>query len=306
MLPEITQFGKWLRRKNPQASTHLDYTKDLRLFFTWASKPPDAITPRDVDAYIEHCLEKNLATATINRRLWAIHGLYRFLGTHADVGDVPSNPILLEYHLLRSGRQLPRDARDEDVARLFAQIEKPRDRAMYLLMLRCGLRVGEVQALSLSDLYLHPAYGGPSTRSGRALPRLWLNGKRSKQRVVYISHQALDALNTWLEVRPQVETGAVFVNRFGDRIARNGIEVLLGRYCCKAGVWITCHELRHCFGRHMTDAGMPVTSTQRLLGHARLSTTQLYLHVSDPKVQGDYEDAIEQVIERLSLEDGAE
>jgi site-specific recombinase XerD len=169
---------------------------------------------------------------------------------------------------------------------------------MYLLMLRCGLRVGEVHSLSLNDLYLHPAYG--------ALARLWLNGKRSTQRVVYVSHQALDALNAWLEVRPQVETQAVFVNRFGDRIARNGIEVLLGRYCRKAGVWITCHQLRHTFGRHMTDAGMPVTSVQRLLGHARLSTTQLYLHVSDPKVQADYEAAIEQVVQHLSLDGGAE
>jgi site-specific recombinase XerD len=298
MLPEITQFRKWLRRKNPQASTHLDYTKDLRLFFSWADKPPDAITLHDIDRYIEHCLEKDLATATINRRLWAIHGLYRFLGTHADAGNVPPNPILPEYHLLRTGRPLPRDACDEDVERLFAVIEKPRDRAMYMLMLRCGLRVGEVRALSLQDLYLHPTYSG--------LPRLWLNGKRSKQRVVYVSHQALDALNAWLEVRLEVETQAVFVNRFGNHIARNGIEVLLGRYCRKAGVCITCHQLRHTFGRHMTDAGMPVTSVQRLLGHARLSTTQLYLHVSDPKVQADYEAAIEQVVQHLSLDGGAE
>jgi site-specific recombinase XerD len=297
MLPEIVQFGKWLRRKSPHASTHSDYTKDLRLFFTWADKPPDAITPRDIDRYIEHCQEMDLATATINRRLWAIQGFYRFLGVHAGADHAPLNPILPDYHFLRKGRQLPRNARDEDIVRLFAAIEKPRDRAMYLLMLRCGLRVGEVQRLSLHDLYLHPQHGG--------FPRLWLNGKRSTQRVVYVSHQALDALNAWLDVRPEVKTQAVFVNRFGDRIARNGIEVLLGRYCRKAGVWITCHQLGHSFGRHMTDAGMPATSIQRLLGHTRLSTTQLYLHVSDPKVQADYESAIERVIERLSLDGGA-
>ena len=297
MLPEIARFGKWLRRKSPQASTHVHYTNDLKLFFAWADKPPAEITPRDIDRYIEHCLGLNHAVATINRRLWAIDGLYRFLGTYADAGDAPLSPILPDYHFIRPGRQLPRDARDEDIERLFAQIEKPRDRAMYLLMLRCGLRVGEVHRLSLNDLYLHPAYG--------ALARLWLNGKRSTQRVVYVSHQALDALNAWLEVRPEVETQAVFVNRFGNHIARNGIEVLLGRYCRKAGVCITCHQLRHTFGRHMTDAGMPVTSVQRLLGHARLSTTQLYLHVSDPKVQADYEAAIEQVVQHLSLDGGA-
>ena len=294
MLPEITQFGKWLRRKSPHASTHVHYTNDLKLFFAWADVPPQDITPRDIDCYIEHCQERGLAVATINRRLWAIHGLYRFLATHADADTSPPNPMLPDYHRLRQGRQLPRDAHDEDVVRLFAAIEKPRDRAMYLLMLRCGLRVGKVRDPSLQDLYLHPAYG--------SLPRLWLNGKGRAQRVAYVSHQALDALNAWLQVRPDVESQAVFVNRFGNRFAINGIEVQLGRYCRKAGVWITCHQLRHSFARHMTDARMPVTSIQRLLGHVRLSTTQLYLHVSDPKVQGDYEDAIEQVIERLSLD----
>jgi site-specific recombinase XerC len=154
MLPQIAQFGKWLRRKSPHASTHLDYTNDLRLFFAWAGVPPDRVTPHDVDRYVEHCQEHGLAVATINRRLWALHGLYRFLAVQS--GNAPPSPVLPDHHLIRRGRQLPRDARDEDLARLFAVIEKPRDRAMYLLMVRCGLRVGEVQRLSLGDLYLHP------------------------------------------------------------------------------------------------------------------------------------------------------
>ena len=73
MLPEIAQFGKWLRRKSPQASTHVHYTNDLRLFFAWTGKPPSAITLHDVDAYIEHCRGLGHAMATINRRLAAIH-----------------------------------------------------------------------------------------------------------------------------------------------------------------------------------------------------------------------------------------
>jgi integrase/recombinase XerD len=70
------------------------------------------------------------------------------------------------------------------------------------------------------------------------------------------------------------------------------IQLRLMHYCREAGVWITCHQLRHTFGRHLVEAGMPVTSIQRLMGHARIRTTQIYLHISDHKLQTDYEAAM--------------
>ena len=73
-------------------------------------------------------------------------------------------------------------------------------------------------------------------------------------------------------------------------------------YCRLAGVHVTCHQLRHTFGRHMVEARIPVTSIQQLLGHAHLRTTQIYLHISNARVQADYEAAIDQVIQRLSLD----
>jgi site-specific recombinase XerD len=171
---------------------------------------------------------------------------------------------------------------------------------MYLLMLRCGLRVGEVHNLSLGDLYLHPC---PSSPTNPSLPRLWVRGKNGSQRVVYLASQPLAALQAWLAVRPDVEDQAVFLNLYRRRLKVNGIQVLLARYCRKAGVRITCHQLRHTFGRHLVEAGMPVTSIQRLLGHELIRTTQIYLHISDTQVQTDYEAAIDQVIRRLSLDD---
>lgn len=156
MLPEITQFGKWLRRRNPQASTHVHYCNDLKLFFSWADKPPDAITLHDVDRYIDRCQQAGHATATINRRLTAIGTFYRFLNRVAD--DAPSNPILPDHHFVRRGVHLPRDARDDDIECLFAVVHSTRDRAIYQLMIRCGLRVGEIRRLSMGDLYLHPQH----------------------------------------------------------------------------------------------------------------------------------------------------
>ena len=295
MLPEILRFNKWLRRRSPHATTSVEYTKDLRLFFDWVGKPPNEVTLRDVDAFIEHCqTDLGHAIATVNRRLAAIRSFYHFLDVESE--DAPPNPVLPKRHLVQKGRHLPRDAQDADIARLFAVIESVRDRAMYLLMLRCGLRVAEVRDLSMGDLYLQPTPG--------SLPRLRLRGKNDAQRVVYLSTQALAALQAWLEVRPKVTDDAVFLSHFKTRLKVNSIQVALGRYCRKAGVWITCHQLRHTFARHLVEAGMPATTLQQLLGHQRIRTTQLYIHISNRKVQADYEAAMAQVMEQFAPEGG--
>jgi integrase len=207
----------------------------------------------------------------------------------------PKNPVRPKRHFIRQGKRLPRDVQDNDLERLFAVIESPRDRAIFLLMLRCGLRVGEIRNLSLEDLYL---YSNPGS-----LPRLWLSGKGGKERVVYLSVQAMAVLEAWLKVRPEGIEQAVFINRFGKRLTVTGIQLQLATYCQRAGMWVTCHQFRHTFGRHLVEARVPVTTIQKLMGHARLRTTEVYLHISDKQVQADYESAMQHVMERLSLDD---
>lgn len=294
MVPEVQRFGKWLRRKNPQATTQAHYLSDLKLFFIWAEKPPQAITLHDVDAYIEHAQGLGHAVSTVNRRLAAIRSFYDFLELVSD--QSPPNPVLPQRHSIRQGRRLPHDAEDADVERLFRVISSPRDRAMFLLMVRCGLRVGEVRNLSLNDLYLQPTTG--------SLPRLWLQGKGGSQRVAYLSLHAFQSLQEWLSVRPLLDTPALFPNRFGQRFSVRGIQERLATYSRRAGVHVTCHGLRHTFARQMIEAGMPVTSLQRLLGHARIRTTQIYLHISDRQVQSDYASAMKQVEKRLADKGG--
>ena len=271
MLPEVVQFQKWLCRKRPHTSTFLHYTSDLHFFFTWANKPPNEITVRDVDAYIEHSRAQGHRIATVNRRLASLRAFYDYLDLHH--ADAPPNPVIPKRHFIHQGETLPRDVEDDVLERLFAVISAPRDRAMFLLMLRCGLRVGEVRNLSLNDLYLQPTPG--------SLPRLWLQGKGGKQRVMYLSRQPLVALTAWLAVRPVVPEQAVFLNRFGRRLTVTGIQDRLAHYCGEAGVWLTCHQFRHTFGRHLAEARVPVTTLKQLLGHARLKTTEVYLHISD-------------------------
>ena len=291
MLSEIEQFQKWLRRRAPHSSTHIHYASDLELFFNSSAKSVGDVTMQDVDEFIEQSQKKGHATATINRRVAALCSFYRYLAMMSD--DAPPNPVRPRRHFIHQGKRLPRDAKDQDLARLFAAIDARRDRAMFLLMLRCGLRVGEVRNLSMNDLYLYSVSG--------SLPRLWLHGKGDKERVVYLSSQAMNALDAWLEIRPNESEQAVFVNRSGKRLTVTGIQLQLAMYCQRAGVWITCHQLRHTFGRHLVEARVPVTTIQKLMGHARIRTTETYLHISDQQVQADYEAAMEQIMERLSL-----
>jgi site-specific recombinase XerD len=291
MLPEIESFVSWLRRKAPNASTAVHYGSDLRLFFAWLQKPCMDVKVQDIDAFIEHSQKIGHAIGTINRRLCALRSFYQFLIMQDE--SAPTNPVIPKRHFIRPGERLPRDVEDKGLEALFAVIHNVRDRAMFLLMLRCGLRVGEVRKLSLNDLYLEPSSG--------SLPRVWLHGKGSYERVAYLSSQALAALQTWLESRPRVKSKAVFVNRFGKRLSVTGIQGRLAKYCRKAGIWITCHQFRHTFGRHLTEAHVPVTSMQRLFGHARLKSTEVYLHISNAQAQEDYQAAMEEIMRELPL-----
>lgn len=296
MLTDIAQFQQWLRRRSPHASTHIHYANDVKLFFTQFNKPIADITPADVDAFITQSQAQGHAIATVNRRLASLRAYYRFLALMEM--DAPRNPVIPQRHYIRQGCRLPRDVEDSDLEALFAVIKSPRDRAMFLLMLRCGLRVGEVRNLDMSDLYLAP--------HPNQLPRLWLHGKGDRQRVVYLSDQGLAALQAWLVVRSTTALcPAVFLNRFDRRLTVTGIQYTLAQHCHTAGLWITCHQLRHTFARHLVEAGVPVTTIQKLLGHARLRSTETYLHISDTQSQTDYRAAMDALAERLSLDGGA-
>ncbi len=292
MFPELDRYHKWLRRKRPHATTLRHYAHDLKLFFEWVKKTPAEVNVLDVDAFIEHCQQRQLATATINRRLAALRSLYRYLALE---GSDIANPVVNERHFIPQGNRLPRDAQDSELQKLFDVIEDVRDRAIFLLMLRCGLRVGEICNLTLTDVHLEAAPG--------SLPRLWLHGKGQAERVAYLSAQPLAALVAWLNVRPKVKHTFVFVNCFGGALSISGVQKRLGHYCRLAGIRLSCHQFRHTFGRHLVEARVPVTTIQKLLGHIRLRTTEVYLHISGGQVQADYDAAMAEIARRLTLKE---
>ena len=286
MHPELTRFESWLTCQYPHSSVRKHYMSDLALFFSYSGKPPSVISFHDVDDYIQHCLAQGLSPLTINRRLSSLRTFYYFLSIVNDVSV--ACPVIPRRHFLRKPQPLPRDASEEQIRILFSHIHSPRDRAMFTLMLECGLRVGEIHNLSLEDVLSE----GP--------PRLRIHGKGDQYRIDYLPPPAWEALQSWLTSRPVRKDRAAFISEHGKRLSVSGIQFILKGYCRKAGVHVTCHQFRHAFGRRMAEARLPVTTLQKLFGHRSPRTTQRYIHLLNPFLRDEYDRAIVRVLESLA------
>ncbi len=280
MLSQIEEFVNWVRRRNSAARTWRDYSYDLRQFLALVGdRPPSEITFRDLDRFVDSQVARGFKPATVNRRLAAILAFFTYL---ADEEPALVCPVLPRRHCLREPQRLPRPVQEAGLERFFAAIqdsapEGRRDRAMFVLMLRCGLRIGEVADLLMTDLFLdEPA------------PRLLVHGKGSRERSVYLSPQAERALRVYLKSRPAAASDFVFLSYLEQGRSTTAIHKRLMRYRQQAGVSLTAHRLRHSFANDLLSAGAPVTSIQQLLGHRWLETTQIYVQANDQTVQADF------------------
>ena len=286
----IINYRRFLKRRNCSRCTLRNYMSTLKHFVIWVAEPIEQVSSRSVLAFIDHLLAKRLSPKTINCYLDSIRGFYDYLINEEAVAMV--NPVKRGY-VLRLARPLPRYLRDEEVAWLFAVIDHPRDRAMFMLMLRCGLRVEEVAQLSLSAL---------------DLPRSQLfvyHGKGAKDRVVYLSHDAQQALVDYLKIRAFSKAKRLFLVDQGrckeNPISVRAIQKRMEHYARKAGLKVSCHQLRHTMATQLLNADADLVTIQDLLGHSRIKTTQRYCQVSNLKVQRDYHKAITRVMERHAL-----
>lgn len=279
----IAKFEQYLQRRFPERRTTKDYLSDLRQFIAFCQKPWREVSMHDIDAFVDQQRLKGLKAATVNRRVAALKTFFDFLAEES--GDLGwPNPVRFKRHAGKRPRSLPRDLRDEDLERVWAVITSARDRAWFALMVRAGLRVGEVVDLKVSDLLSKPWGDQPA--------RLRVYGKGRKERIVWLSADAYAVLETWLGERPPTEQTAIFLNERGRPLAANGIQWLLHGYGKQAGLDLTPHQLRHTFARQVTEAGMPVTSLGKLLGHSQITTTQIYTAGADPDLAQAYQSAM--------------
>jgi site-specific recombinase XerD len=202
-----------------------------------------------------------------------------------------TNPVKPS-HLLRQGRPLPKQLSQEQVRTLFTQITNPLDHALYLLILRCGLRVSEVARLRRSDL----DWEQQSLRIDQ--------GKGRKDRVVYISADALAALRTCLAVRPTAVPGEVLFwnqKRPHRALSSKGMQKKMERYAKAAGIKASCHSLRHTFASNLLEEGAEVISIKELLGHASMEASERYAKLSNQRVKQIYQQTIRKVIAKTRV-----
>lgn len=266
-----------------------NYLNTLKHFVIWLDVPIEQVDNKKVLAYIDLLLERNLKPKTINCHLDSIRGFYRYLRGEEEL-SIP-NPVKKGY-ALKLARPLPKHLRDEQISALLGAITKARDRAMFMLMLRCGLRVEEVANLSLGAMDLKHR-------------RIYvLGGKGGKDRVVYVSNDAYGSLVGYLKLRPRSRAKRVFLvekgTYRGKPISVRGIQKRMEYYAKKAGLKVSCHHLRHTMATQLLNADADLVTIQDILGHSRIKTTQRYSKVSNLKVQRDYFKAMEVIMQKTA------
>ena len=285
----IDRFRRSLKRKNCSAHTVKTYMNILAHFVRWLAIPLTEVTCKEMGAYVDHLLEKRLSPKTITCHLQTIRLFFDYCIHEEEMALV--NPVAKIS--IRLPRPLPRNLKDDQVGKFFTIITDLRDRALFMLMLRCGLRVEEVAHLTMDTMEL-------------ARSRLFIaQGKGGKDRVVYLSKDAKGALEAYLAKRSSKVRGVFLVQKgplTGKPLSVRGIQKRIEYYARESGVAVSCHCLRHTMATQLLNADADLASIQDLLGHAHVTTTQRYCRVSNLKVQRDYYAAIERVMQRSQEE----
>ena len=242
-----------------------------------------------IQDFILDLKQRGYTETSVARKVAAVRSFFAFLSAE---GAIPLNPTE-GLTSPRVGKTLPKAISTNEVDELLEQPsrratpEAKRDRAMLELLYATGMRVTELVSLDMTNLNLDP-------RS----PYVRCLGKGAKERTIPIHDQALESHVDYLdEGRPLLvrnkDEQALFVNRRGERLTRQGFWLILKGYAKSANLSpdITPHTLRHSFATHMLRGGMPLRNVQEMLGHANISTTQVYTHLTSDHVREVYERA---------------
>jgi integrase/recombinase XerD len=286
--PAISLFVTHVKvEKGLSANTVAAYQRDLAKFNAFAQKRKlalEAVTRDDLVDFLAGLYREKLESRTVARHLVTLRNFFRFAQIQEIITTDPS--LNLESPKIR--RTLPGYLRLEEVERLLAQPDAKtaaglRDRAMLEVLYSTGLRVSELTSLRVTDL---------DSKVGciRCI------GKGDKERIVPAGRKALSMVEKYLrDARPEllgkgVSSQALFVNRRGHSLSRVGVWKILSAYGRRAGlrVALTPHMLRHSFATHLLERGADLRSVQLMLGHADISTTQIYTHVVEERLKQIY------------------
>lgn len=272
--------------KGLSENTLLAYGRDLRRFeaFTTQQKCElDDVTRSEIVDYLRTLYRSRLDSRSVARHLVTLRNFYRYLLTEGIIKEDPAGNVEAPRFRMR----LPTHLSVEEVNRLIAQPDTKtttglRDRAMIELLYSTGLRVSEMVNLKLSDMQMESGC-------------LRCIGKGNKERLVPMGKSAIAAVEAYAQrARPALlgdrESPYVFLNRFGGQIGRMGFWKKISDYGKLAGLRVRLkpHMLRHSFATHLLEGGADLRSVQLMLGHADISTTQIYTHVVKDRLKQVY------------------
>ena len=280
-----------LRRRDAAERTRRAYAVDLGQFARWAhsrSRTPAEIDVRDVRRYVAGLSEAGAAPASTARKLAAVRSLFSSQREHGLIAGSPADLVATP----RQPSRLPRVLKASEAARLLESVPagtplELRDRAMFELAYACGLRAEEVVSLGLDDV----DWDGEQLR---------VEGKGRKTRYVPVGELAMAALRDYCDHREREwrahaaerEAGGLplFLSRSGRRLNTSDVRRRLRKWTTRAEVagGASPHTLRHSFATHLLDGGADLRSIQELLGHASVSTTQVYTRVESARLKSAY------------------
>ena len=293
---EAEEFLTWLAVERGRATNTLAaYRRDLLAYQQYLRTRGTSITsagPDDVIAWVNVLRTRGLAPASVARMSVSVRGLHKFLM----IEDLVAADPAADLETPRVPRGLPKALTEDQITMLLDAVVgvdafARRDRAVLEVLYGCGLRISELCGLSLGDVDLQACLA-------RVL------GKGSKERIVPIGRLAAQALHDYLEPagrgaleplrwKRRGDEEAVFLNRRGGRLSRQGAWGIVRKYGERVGLdaVLTPHVLRHSCATHMLDHGADIRTVQELLGHASITTTQIYTKVSTERLAAVYREA---------------
>jgi tyrosine recombinase XerC len=281
----IEKFIRYLQiEKNYSPHTILNYRLDLEGFRKFIGEADlEKIDYLALRKYLANLKENNLGNRSVGRHLSALRSFFKFLTRE---GYIKANPIII-LSSPKLDKHLPQFLTEEETAKLiesaFPKDDKDerglRDRAILETFYSCGIRISELVGLSQQDVDF---IGG--------IVKVF--GKGRKERIVPIGEAALGAIRKYLDRRKK-QNDAVFLNKNGSRITTRGVRDIVEKYIKVAGIrqGISPHTLRHSFATHLLNRGADLRTVQELLGHANLSTTQIYTHLTTERLKAVYDKA---------------
>ena len=276
--------------KGASPHTVAAYRNDLGQLLEFAGGAEWAgVSPRLLSDYVIALQERGYSNTTVARKIASVKSFFNFLLEEGEVKEDPTENLSSP----RTGRSLPKPLSEEDVQRLLEEPFKSdsseglRDGAMMELLYASGLRVSEMINLNVRDVNVDEQY-------------LRCMGKGSKERVVPLYDRVVNVVQHYVtNGRPEFldpdnrNEPALFLNRHGDRLTRQGFWLILKSHAVNAGIvrTITPHTLRHSFATHLLAGGASLRNVQEFLGHASIATTQIYTHITSERIMEEYDRA---------------